>query len=48
MIFEEVIGLPPKRSHDHQISLVPGTEPCQFKTIQTSLGAEEYHRKNGG
>ena len=31
MIFEEVIGLPPKRSHDHQISVVPGTEPINLR-----------------
>ena len=30
-IFKEVIGLPPKRTHDHQIPLVPGAEPVNLR-----------------
>jgi len=31
IVFREVMGLPPKRSHDHQISLAPGTEPINLR-----------------
>ena len=30
-VFGEVMGLPPKRSHDHQILLMPGTDPINLR-----------------
>ena len=33
-IFSEVIGLPPHRSHDHHIPLLPGAEPISQRSYR--------------
>jgi len=36
-IFGEIQGLPPKRSHDHQITLMQDTEPINLRPHKHSL-----------
>ena len=40
-VFEEVKSMPPQRTRDHQIPLVPGAEPVNLRHV--SLRAKEHH-----